>query len=214
VIGLCQISWLPFPGRTKAQPASRSKSRMAVELRRHSGRGRLGFAQRRDLDLKRRWIDFRVIVGKQVERHRGNFFQQLVKRRRVGRSRNVIAMPGPDGRLGIPACGNREYRRLRPDCSVSGRTPRNRMRRCLSYPRRRNEYVILRNCSQTCHDLRLPTAQLMTSAPSVLATIATESRALSGETQAIVNVMMARRDVRQRSHPWQKPKRPCRNLLA
>ena len=29
VIGLCQISWLPRPCRTKMQPASRNKSRSA-----------------------------------------------------------------------------------------------------------------------------------------------------------------------------------------
>ena len=45
VIGLCQISWLPVPWRTRKQQIPQR----LVELRRHSRSGWFGFAQRSDL---------------------------------------------------------------------------------------------------------------------------------------------------------------------
>jgi hypothetical protein len=36
-----------------------------------------------------------MIVGQQIERHGGNLRQQLVERRRVGRTGNVVAISGP-----------------------------------------------------------------------------------------------------------------------
>jgi hypothetical protein len=39
-------------------------------------------------------IDLGMIVGQQIERHRGNLRQQFVERRRVGRGGNVVEMPG------------------------------------------------------------------------------------------------------------------------
>jgi hypothetical protein len=79
-----------------------------IELRSHSARDRVCFAQRGDLEEQRFRRDIRVIVRQQIERHRGNLFQQFVERRRIGGGRNVVAMPAPDRRLLIPGCGNRE----------------------------------------------------------------------------------------------------------
>lgn len=80
----------------------------AVELRSHSGHGRLGFAQRRDLQIERGGIDVRVIVRQQVERHGRYLRQQAVERGRVGRGRDVIAMASPDRSFVIPRGGNGE----------------------------------------------------------------------------------------------------------
>lgn len=64
--------------------------------------------QRGDLQEQRFRRDLWMIVGQQIERHRGNLFQQFVERRRIGRGRNVVAMTAPDRRLLIPGGGNRE----------------------------------------------------------------------------------------------------------
>ncbi len=92
-----------------------------VELRRHSGRGRFGFAQRGDLQKQLARIDLGMIVGQQIERHGGNLRQQFVERRRVGRGGNVVAMPAPDRGLVVPCGGNRKDHRFRHVRSVGDR---------------------------------------------------------------------------------------------
>jgi hypothetical protein len=77
----------------------------AVELGRHSGHGGLGFAQGRDLDEHGSRVDARVIVREEVEGHRRDLGEQLVKGRRVGRGGDVVAVASPDRRLIIPRRG-------------------------------------------------------------------------------------------------------------
>ncbi len=68
----------------------------AIELRRHSARGRFGFAQRSDLQKQRFRSDVGVIVWQQIERHRGNLLQKFIERRCIGRCGNIVAVPAPD----------------------------------------------------------------------------------------------------------------------
>ena len=62
-------------------------------MRRHSSSGRLGFAERGDLQKQISGVDLGMIVGQQIERHCGNLRQQLIERRRVGRGRNSSQCP-------------------------------------------------------------------------------------------------------------------------
>ena len=64
----------PLPDQRAAGSAQQIPQR-AIEPRRHSARGRFGFAQRGDLQEQLIGCDIGVIVGQQIERHRGNFFQ-------------------------------------------------------------------------------------------------------------------------------------------
>lgn len=84
-----------------------------IELRRHSGCRRLGFAQSGDLQKQGCWIDAWVIVGQQVERHRRNLRQQFIERRRIGGGGDVVAMSAPDRGFIVPVCGNSEDNRFR-----------------------------------------------------------------------------------------------------
>ena len=84
----------------------------AVELRGHSGSGRFGFAKRSDLQVERFRIGFRMIVRQKIQRNRRHFVQQTVECRRVGGSRDFIAMPGPDRSLTVPTGRNCENRWL------------------------------------------------------------------------------------------------------
>src|SRR5260370_38419411 len=63
-----------------------------------------------------------MIVRQQIERHRGNLFQQFVERRCIGGGRDIVAMPAPDRRLLIPGGGNRENDRSGHCLSVSCRS--------------------------------------------------------------------------------------------
>src|SRR6266545_1425923 len=60
-------------------------------------------------------IDIRMIIRKKIECHGGNFRQQLVKRRCVGRSRDVVAVPAPHRRLLVPSGRNCEDDRFGHD---------------------------------------------------------------------------------------------------
>lgn len=53
-----------------------------------------------------------MIVRQQVERHGGDFRQQLVERRRVGGRGDVITVPAPHRRFLVPGGGYRENHRL------------------------------------------------------------------------------------------------------
>src|SRR5260221_2454425 len=54
-----------------------------------------------------------MVVGQEIERHRRYFCQQLVERRCVGSSRDVVAMSRPHRRLVVPCGGDREDERFR-----------------------------------------------------------------------------------------------------
>src|SRR5947209_12487155 len=54
-----------------------------------------------------------MIVRQEIERHRRNISEELIKRRSVRGGRDVIAMTTPDRRLLIPGGGNREDHRFR-----------------------------------------------------------------------------------------------------
>src|SRR5262249_20852611 len=66
------------------------------------------FAQRGDLHEQIAWIDIRMIIRKKIERHHRNFRPQLIERRCVSRSRNVVAVPAPNRRLLVPDGRNRK----------------------------------------------------------------------------------------------------------
>lgn len=101
------VTAAPLPDH-RAACGAQQIAQLAVELRRHSARGRPSFAQRGDLQEQRFRSNIRVIVRQQIERHRGNLFQQFVERRRIGGSRDVVTVPAPDRRFLIPGCLNRE----------------------------------------------------------------------------------------------------------
>jgi hypothetical protein len=79
-----------------------------VELRRHSGGGQFGFAQRGDLEKDRGRIQIGMIVRQKVERHRRDFRKKIVKGGGIGGGRYVVAMAAPYRRFIVPYGGNRE----------------------------------------------------------------------------------------------------------
>lgn len=54
-----------------------------------------------------------MIVGEEIERHRGDFCQQFIERRRIGGGRNVVAVAGPHRCLVVLRGRHREDHRLR-----------------------------------------------------------------------------------------------------
>src|SRR6185312_16104159 len=50
---------------------------------------------RGNLQEERLRVDVRMVVRQQIERHRGDLFQQAVEGRRIGGSGNVVAMATP-----------------------------------------------------------------------------------------------------------------------
>jgi large subunit ribosomal protein L28 len=98
----------PLPDQCTTSGAQQFTQK-AVELRSHLTHGCFGFAQRGDLQKQLFRRDIRMIVRQQIERHRGNLSEELVERRRVGCGWNLVTVPAPDRRLGIPGRGNREY---------------------------------------------------------------------------------------------------------
>ena len=83
-----------------------------------SRRSGFGFAKCSDLQEQRSGVDAGVIVGQQIERHCGNLCQQLIERRCVGRSRNIVAMPTPHRGLVVPGGGNGEDHGFTHACRI------------------------------------------------------------------------------------------------
>ena len=92
----------------RAARRTQQVAQSAVELRRHSRSRRFGLAQCGDLQEQRSGIDVGMIVGQEVERHRGNFGEQFVERRCVGGGGDVVAVPAPDLGFIVPSRRNGE----------------------------------------------------------------------------------------------------------
>jgi hypothetical protein len=75
-VGCARFRGCPCLADERAARCTQQVAQRPVELRRHSGGGRLGFAQRGDLQEQLARIDLGMIVGQQIERHRGNLRQQ------------------------------------------------------------------------------------------------------------------------------------------
>ena len=73
-----------------------------IKLRRHSSGVRFSLAQRGYLKKHRGGIEPGMIVRQQIKGHCRYLFQQLIKRRRIGGSGDVIAVASPNRSLAVP----------------------------------------------------------------------------------------------------------------